>query len=61
MVVGWYAPMWWEGTEEEQQDLMDRYGCSVADRAEVMDFIIGPRKAGRTFTNASAVADSGIV
>ena len=61
MVVGWYTFLWWEGSEEEQLDLMERYRCSVADRENVVDYVVGPRKAGRTFTNASTVADSGIV
>lgn len=42
-------------------DLLERYGCSVADREAVMDFIVGPRKAGRLLTDHSRVADSGIV
>ena len=61
MVVGWYAPMWWEGSEEEQMDLMERYRCTVAAREGVMDYVVGPRNAGMLFTNASRVADSGIV
>lgn len=61
MVVGWYPPQWWEGTAEEQMDLEARYGCTVADRENIMDFVLAPRKAGRRFTDASRVADSGIV
>lgn len=60
-MVGWYGLQWWEGSEEDQQDLMNRYGCSVEDRESIVDFITGPRKAGRTFTNGSIRADSGIV
>ena len=61
MVVGWYAPNWWRGTTADQEDLMERYGCTVAHREAVLNFTIGARKAGRRFTDASRVADSGIV
>lgn len=61
MIVGWYPPKWWEGNAAEQRDLMARYDCSVADRESVVEYIIAPRKAGRTYTDASALADSGIV
>jgi hypothetical protein len=61
MVVGWYAPQWWEGTEAEQLDLIERFECTLPDRERVMDYVVAPRKAGRRFTNASRVADSGLV
>ena len=61
LLVGWYPQQWWEGTEAEQEDLMTRYGCSVADRKEVLNYVIAPRKAGRTFTDPLTQADSGIV
>ena len=61
VLAGWYPPRWWEGDEAEQEDLMTRYDCSAADRESVIEYIIAPRKAGRTFTDPSARADSGIV
>lgn len=62
IIVGWYANNWWVGTEEEQEELMDKYnGCTAEQRERVLSNTIAMRKAGRTFTDPSAVADSGIV
>ncbi len=44
-----------------QEDLIRRYGCTVENREEVLNYMIAARKAGRLFTDASRVADSGIV
>ena len=61
MVVGWYADDWWVGDADDQLDLIRRYGCTVENREQVLNYMIAARKAGRLFTNASIVADSGIV
>lgn len=61
IVVGWYPSEWWIGDEAAQADLMTRYGCTGEQRASVVDYMLSARKSGRLFTDASAVADSGIV
>ena len=49
VLAGWYPPRWWEGDEAEQEDLMTRYDCSVADRESVIEYIIAPRKAANIY------------
>lgn len=61
IIVGWYASDWWVGTEEEQQELIMMYGCTLENREAVLDHLMAARKSGRLFTDASRVADSGIV
>ena len=61
LVVGWYPEVWWIGDDDAQLDLLTRRGCTAEQRESVMPFIITAKKAGRIFTDASAVADSGIV
>ena len=61
MVVGWYGNNWWVGDEEDQADLLQRYGCTVEHRRQVLDYMIAARKAGRLLIDPSRVADSGIV
>ena len=62
MVVGWYGEQWWIGNEEEEAELRMQFrDCTVQDRMKVLGYTIAARKAGRLFTDASRVADSGIV
>ena len=62
MVVGWYGEQWWVGNEEEEAELRMQFrDCTVEDRMRVLGYTIAARKAGRLFTDASRVADSGIV
>ena len=62
MVSGWYVGKWWEGSSEEQEQLMKTYGCSVEHRKSLVPFILAPKlTTGKVVANYSAVADNGYV
>lgn len=61
LLEGWYAKNWWVGSKKEQEELMNKYDCTLEQRKKVLFHFLAVRQAGTTFTDASAVADSGIV
>lgn len=48
------------GTDDEKQELMEKYGCSAEQRETVVQYSLSPINSEQ-ISDYSAVADSGIV
>lgn len=60
MVIGWYAPQWWVGTDEEQEKVLAEFGCNAAQRESVLPYTLSPLQS-EFITDFTTVVDSGIV